>query len=167
MKISLETFIFAARSDLPFISFTLPRLLKMCEKVDCNINVICDQYEPSGLLSKTIKQGEIEKLHCTLKQIQSKLEFSLITKNLSNEEIRKLNKIHFGNYYKESHCFRGYPITGSIRQFHDTDSDYILHLDCDMIFHETLGFSWIKEGIRIMEENEDILCVLPRGGSSY
>jgi len=33
-----------------------------------------------------------------------------------------------------------------------------------MIFYEEPGFSWIQEGVRIMEENEDILCVLPRGG---
>ena len=32
-----------------------------------------------------------------------------------------------------------------------------------MIFYEE-PFSWILEGIRVMEENEDILCVLPRGG---
>ena len=34
-----------------------------------------------------------------------------------------------------------------------------------MIFYEAPDFSWIQEGIRIMEENEDILCVLPKGGS--
>ena len=33
-----------------------------------------------------------------------------------------------------------------------------------MIFYETPGFSWIQEGVRIMEENPDILCVLPRAG---
>jgi hypothetical protein len=33
-----------------------------------------------------------------------------------------------------------------------------------MIFYEAPAFSWIQEGIRIMEENEDILCVLPKGG---
>ena len=33
-----------------------------------------------------------------------------------------------------------------------------------MIFYETPEYSWINEGIKIMEENKDILCVLPRGG---
>ena len=33
-----------------------------------------------------------------------------------------------------------------------------------MIFYEAPGFSWIQEGIRIMEENDDILCILPKGG---
>jgi hypothetical protein len=35
-----------------------------------------------------------------------------------------------------------------------------------MIFYEDPAFSWVHEGIRVMEENEDILCVLPRGGPS-
>ena len=64
----------------------------------------------------------------------------------------------------QSHCFRGYPICGSFKQFVDTNEKYLLHLDCDMIFYEENGYSWIQEGIRIMEENEDILCVLPKGG---
>ena len=66
--------------------------------------------------------------------------------------------------YNDTHCFRGYPIYGSFKQFIDTDAKYILHLDCDMIFYEEPTFSWIKEGVRLMEENEDILCVLPKGG---
>ena len=33
-----------------------------------------------------------------------------------------------------------------------------------MIFYEAPQFSWIQEGVRIMEENDDILCVLPKGG---
>jgi hypothetical protein len=37
-------------------------------------------------------------------------------------------------------------------------------LDCDMLFYEEEGFSWIAEGIKLMESHEDILCVLPRGG---
>ena len=33
-----------------------------------------------------------------------------------------------------------------------------------MMFYEDPTFSWIKEGVRVMDENEDILCVLPKGG---
>ena len=53
---------------------------------------------------------------------------------------------------------------GSIRQFHKNNSDYILHLDCDMLFYEEEGFSWIDSAINLMDENKDILCTLPRGG---
>ena len=33
-----------------------------------------------------------------------------------------------------------------------------------MLFHEAEGFSWIESGIELMEEHDDIVCVLPRGG---
>ena len=79
-------------------------------------------------------------------------------------EVLRLSKIHMGRSYRETHCFRGYPIHGSIRQFHKYNSDYILHLDCDMLFYEADGFSWIESAINLMDENKDILCTLPRGG---
>ena len=75
-----------------------------------------------------------------------------------------MNAIQFGYPHKETHCFRGYPLYGSFQQFIETDAKYILHIDSDMMFYEHTNFSWINEGVRVMEENEDILCVLPKGG---
>ena len=89
---------------------------------------------------------------------------SIEPQDYKRTQTKELNAQQFGFRHGESHCFRGYPLSGSFKQFLDTDSKYLLHLDSDMIFYETEGFSWIKEGIRIMEENNDILCVLPKGG---
>ena len=33
-----------------------------------------------------------------------------------------------------------------------------------MLFYEAPDYSWINDGVKVMEENDDILCVLPRGG---
>jgi hypothetical protein len=51
-----------------------------------------------------------------------------------------------------------------MRQFHKDDSDYVLHLDSDMLFYEEKGTSWIESGIELMEKYDDVVCVLPRGG---
>ena len=88
--------------------------------------------------------------------------FNFLKTKYDSPTIKETNRIQLGFPYKETHCFRGYPIHGSFKQFSDTDSKYILHLDCDMIFYEAPKYSWIQEGMRIMEENEDILCVLPK-----
>ena len=48
-------------------------------------------------------------------------------------------------------------------QFHHTNASYVLHLDCIMLFHEATDYSWIKQGVRLMEENKTFLCS-PRGG---
>ena len=136
----------------------------MCKRAQARVSLVLDSKEPIGILSKTVKQSEFQLLHELLKDLAQKYGFSLMRAKYEKQQIRSENKLQFNYSYKETHCFRGYPIYGSFKQFTDTDSEYILHLDCDMIFYEAPNFSWLQEGIRIMEENEDILCVLPKGG---
>ena len=136
----------------------------MCKKAQAHVSLVLDSKEPNGILSKTVKQSEFQFLHDLLKDLAQKNGFKLSLAEYQKQQIRSKNRLQFNYPHRETHCFRGYPIYGSFEQFLDTDSEYILHLDCDMIFYESPDFSWIQEGTRIMEENEDILCVLPRGG---
>ena len=160
----ISTSIFVARSDIKFLNYTLPHLLNMLNSTCSNTTVVVDNYRPSGILSKIIPQFNtselIELLEAHKKNYNFVIDFSIPNKR----KVSQLNQIHFGKGYSETHCFRGYPIFGSIAQFHQSNSDYILHLDSDMIFYQAADFSWIQEGVKIMEKNEDILCVLPRGG---
>lgn len=137
----------------------------MAAKAECNTTVILDASKPGGVLGESLKQSELSDIIEILEEIKIQHSFEVEVLSPDPDEVRHLSKIHMGKPYWETHCFRGYPIHGSIRQFHKDDSDYILHLDCDMIFYEKEGFSWITKGIRLMEENEDILCALPRGGA--
>jgi len=160
----IQAFIFTARSDAKFIKITLPYLIKLLEKAACKTTLILDTRDPSGILGNTLPQNELNEITIILENLQSKLSFEFQKAYYEYQSIRSKNIIQFNNPFKETHCFRGYPIYGSFKQFTDTHAKYILHLDCDMIFYEDPTFSWIQEGIRIMEANEDILCVLPRGG---
>lgn len=163
---TLSSFIFTASSDASFIAHTLPSLFQMLKKANVTPHVVIDTTTPGGVLGKASTKTHLSGLLDKLNALQEEghlFETDQFSPDL--KEVQMLSSIHFGVPHRETHCFRGYPVHGSIHQFHQKDSDYILHLDCDMIFHETLGFSWIKEGIRVMEENEDILCVLPRGGA--
>jgi hypothetical protein len=136
----------------------------MCKRSQADISLVLDNKKPSGVLSNTVNQSEFQILQKLLENLGCKYGFNLILTDYQKQQIHSQNRIQFNYPYIETHCFRGYPIYGSFKQFLDTDSKYILHLDCDMIFYQEPSFSWIQEGIRIMEENEDILCVLPRGG---
>jgi len=137
----------------------------MVKKTNIVPNVVVDTTIPGGVLGKTLSQTQLSRLLDKLISLQEKgYAFDIVQFSPDPKEVQKLSSIHFGTPYRETHCFRGYPIHGSIRQFHQKESDYVLHLDCDMLFYEENGFSWITEGITLMEENEDILCVLPRGG---
>ena len=161
---TIHALIFTARSDALFIENTLPCLIKLTEKADCKITLILDSRDPSGVLGSALSQGNLSEIISKIKNVQSKLNFEFLTTSYESKSIRSKNRLQFNYPYNDTHCFRGYPIYGSFKQFIDTDAKYILHLDCDMIFYEEPTFSWIKEGVRLMEENEDILCVLPKGG---
>ena len=164
MENKIQTFIFSARSDALFIGNTLPPLINLLKKADSKITLILDTRAPSGVLGSALTQSKLNDITDSIKNLQSFLNFNFETATYSLQSIRSKNRVQFNYPHKETHCFRGYPIYGSFKQFFDNDADYILHLDCDMIFYESPEYSWINEGIKIMEQNEDILCVLPRGG---
>jgi hypothetical protein len=136
----------------------------MCKRAQSDVSLVLDTKKPSGLLATAVNQSEFQILQKLIEDLERKYGFNLILAEYLEQQIRSQNKLQFNYPYRETHCFRGYPVYGSFKQFLDTDLKYILHLDCDMIFYEEPAFSWVQEGIRIMEENEDILCVLPRGG---
>ena len=159
-----QAFLFIARSDTLFIENTLPYLIKLLEKVDGKTTLMLDTRDPSGVLGSSLLQSKLCEITTKIENLQYNLSFEFQKTTFDSRLIRSKNKLQFNYPFKETHCFRGYPIYGSFKQFIDTEAKYILHLDCDMIFYEEPSFSWIQEGIRIMEENEDILCVLPRGG---
>ena len=159
-----QAFLFTARSDALFIENTLPCLIKLLEKADCKITLMLDTRDPSGVLASTLKQSTLVEITTKIESLQCKLNFQFLTTSYDSKSIQSKNRLQFNFPFKETHCFRGYPIYGSFKQFINTEAKYILHLDSDMIFYEAPVFSWVQEGLRIMEENEDILCVLPRGG---
>jgi hypothetical protein len=136
----------------------------MVAKVECKIMVILDASNPKGVLGESLKQSELYEAIGILKEIKKQHSFEMEVFSPDPSEVLQMSKFHMGRSYRETHCFRGYPIHGSIRQFHKYNSDYLLHLDCDMLFYEAEGFSWIEFAIKLMEENKDILCTLPHGG---
>ena len=148
-----------------YLPETLPRLCQMIEKVNCKVEVVLDTTQPKGVLGENLTQSQLSDITTILEKIQKKHSFEIEYFSPDYlKEAKHLSKLHFGKPYGETHCFRGYPLLGSIRQFHKNDSDYVLHFDSDMLFHEAEGFSWIESGIELMEEHDDIVCVLPRGG---
>ena len=161
---SIHAFIFTAKSDAEFIENTLPYLIKLLEKSASEITLILDTRDPSGVLGSTLSQSSLNEISSKIENLQSNFNFEFLATSYDSKSVHSKNRVQFNYPHRETHCFRGYPIYGSFKQFTDTEAKYILHFDCDMIFYEEPNFSWINEGVRVMEENEDILCVLPRGG---
>ncbi len=136
----------------------------MCRKAQVPTSVVFDKSKPSGVLSQKLFQDDLQELMKILNEINKKYRFDTILSDEFSSSKRDITNLHFGRPLKETNCFRGYPTLSCINQFHYTDCSYILHMDSDMLFHEATDFSWVRQGMKIMEENDDILCVLPQGG---
>ena len=138
----------------------------MCQKAGAKIKVIVDAHPPTGVLGNSLEQSDLDCLLDVLNRLNGEKLFEIKIQQYNHQEIIRLNRKQFGKNINETHCFRGYPIFGSIKQFYDTEDEYILHLDSDMLFYEENEFSWIKKAITTLQENPDIICVLPCGGPS-
>ena len=161
-----QAFLFTARSDTLFIENILPHLIKLLEKADCKISLMLDTRDPSGVLASTLKQSSLLEITTKIENFQRNLSFEFQKTTYDSRSIRSKNRLQFNFPFKETHCFRGYPIYGSFKQFIDTDAKYILHLDCDMIFYEAPGFlmdprgnqeSWRKTKIFFAFYPEEVL----------
>ena len=139
----------------------------MCQKACAPVTICIDATNPSGVLENQNKTNKLNELLNHLEELKNNFLFDINISNPTSKEVQNLSKLYFGSSYYETNCFRGYPIFGSFKQFYQTKSKYILHLDCDMIFYEQKDYSWINAAINLMNENEDILCVLPRGGPPH
>lgn len=76
---------------------------------------------------------------------------------------RIFNK-HFGSPLRATHNYKGYPILGSIFKIEECKSDYMVHFDSDMMMYQQPDFSWIKEGIELMDKHSKIMFVRPLAG---
>ncbi|WP_199318396.1 hypothetical protein [Leptolyngbya sp. FACHB-541] len=49
---------------------------------------------------------------------------------------RKVYQKHFGRQIRQTHNYKGYPILGSLFAIEVVESDYLLRIDNDMLFHQ-------------------------------
>jgi hypothetical protein len=82
------------------------------------------------------------------------------SKNFRNRAYKK----HFGKKMWETHNFRGYPILGSLFSIEQTETDYMVHFDSDMLLHQQSDYNWIEEGIKLLQKYKDIISVSPLSG---
>ncbi|MBE9126912.1 hypothetical protein IQ258_12275, partial [Coleofasciculus sp. LEGE 07081] len=46
----------------------------------------------------------------------------------------------------------------------EVPGDYVLHFDSDMLLHQQPGYSWIEEGIQLLQQHSDVMAVRPLTG---
>lgn len=164
-KDKCELFILVARTDIAFLPYTIPHLVRSCQGQVSKRTILIDTSEIKGYFAKKRKLASIEQLRAECRKFKEKnLVDEIIELKYDRKEMNKLYRKHFGMNLRETHCFRGYPYYGSIWPIENGSTDYFLHFDSDMLIHQAGASSWIKEAIDLMEKHEDMLCVLPLSG---
>ncbi len=156
---------FVARTDVSFMMHTIPHLVRMSnfpfeEKV-----LAVDTAPLSG--EKTLRPyiGTMEQLR---QNCQKLLEDGVIDRvidfNYDPNYQNRLYEKHFNARMHPTHNYKGYPILGSILKIEECKSDYILHFDSDMMLYQPPNYSWVKEGIKVMENHPELMAIRPLAG---
>ena len=159
-----DLFILSAVTDNSFIQHTLPHQIKQ-NNVTGSKFLRIDTSPITGYYKDNRKLSKLENLEYMGKDfLKEGLIDEILKIRYDSKLIKKTYAKHFNQYFKETHCFRGYPFYGSVLPFEISDSEYLAHLDSDILIYQKPGFSWIKEAIQLMENNPDIVCCLPLSG---
>lgn len=159
-----DLFILSAVTDLSFLQFTIPHQVNQC-KVNGKKVLRIDTSPVSGYYKDHRELSKLSELKdLGINFLNEGLIDEVLQIEYTKESLNAAYRRHFGKEFPETHCFRGYPYYGSVLPFESSDSEYIAHLDSDMLIYQEKGFDWIKEAIQIMEDNQDIICCLPLSG---
>ncbi len=74
---------------------------------------------------------------------------------------KKLNKKYFKNRVKETHDFRGAPITAYLVGFAACKTQFLVRYDGDVLLHQTKS-DWVFQGIDLLKNHADCMAVSPR-----
>ncbi|MBR8831901.1 MAG: hypothetical protein Cpurp_11930 [Chlorogloea purpurea SAG 13.99] len=109
--------------------------------------------------------GTMEQLkECTRRLIDMDVIDRVVEMNYDPDYVKSIYRKHFGCAVRPTHNYKGYPIFGSIFKIEACESDYMVHYDSDMMLYQDPDYSWIEEGIRLMEKHEEMMFFRSFGG---
>lgn len=154
-----------ARTDVSYMMRTIPHLVKACN-FDFSERVLYIDASPLGKAYRDRPGiGTLEELRDKVSQLIKDNVIDLaVDVNFSEDYKKKAYKKYFGKSIKYTHNFRGAPILGYIFAIEEAKTNYLLHFDCDMLLYQEPNYSWIKQGIQLMHNNQDVVCALPLPG---
>ncbi|WP_414542043.1 hypothetical protein [Nostoc sp. CCY0012] len=149
---SCSLWIFVARTDTSFLLHTIPHLVKM-NNFPFEERVLVVDTAP--LMGHTVNRpfiGTMQELReCTEKLLEAGIVDRIVDINYDPSYHDSMYRKHFGQPIRFTHNYKGYPILGSIFKIEECKSDYILHFDSDMLLYQKSNYSWIEEGIKLMQ----------------
>lgn len=162
---SCSLWMFVARTDVSFMLYTIPHLVRMNnfpfeEKVLVvdTAPLIGDKVNRPGI-------GTMEELRdCTQKLLNMGVIDRVIDINYDPTYRNRVYRKHFGSPMQATHNYKGYPILGSILKIEECKSEYMLHFDSDMLLYQKSDYNWIEEGIKLMQKYPKMMSIRPLTG---
>jgi len=163
--INCSLWILVARTDLPFMMHTIPHLVRMSR---CNFSERVLALDTAPLSGDKVGRpgiGTLEQLRaCCQQLVDEGIVDKVVDINYSSAYQNHVYLKHFGSPIQKTHNYKGYPILGTIFHIESAKSDYMLHYDSDMLLYQHPDYSWIEEGIKLLQQNPDVIAVRPLTG---
>jgi hypothetical protein len=154
-----------ARTDIPFMMHTIPHIVRMCNYPFTQRLLAVDTAPLSGDKVNRPGVGTMEQLRDYCDQL---LAAGVVDKfvdiDYSPEYQKQIYQKHFGARIRPSHNYKGYPILGTIFSIEEVPGDYVVHFDSDMLIHQQPDYSWIEEGIQLLQNHPEVMSVRPLTG---
>lgn len=162
---SCSLWIFVARTDVSFLMHTIPHLVKMSNFPFQEKVIAVDTAPLTGDKVNRPGLGSREELRdCTAELLKAGIVDRLVDINYDPNYRDLLYRQHFGSPVRCTHNYKGYPILGSIFTIEECRSDYMVHFDSDMLLYQQPGYSWIEEGMALMQRHPHLMAVRPLAG---
>ncbi|MGD2179557.1 hypothetical protein [Lusitaniella coriacea] len=162
---SCALWIMVARTDLPFMMHTIPHLVRMSNFPFSETVLAVDTAPLTGDKVGRPGIGTMEELRSAVTQlIEAGVVDRYVDMSYDPAYRDRVYRKHFGSPIKKTHNYKGYPILGTIFTLEEPKGDYILHFDSDMLLYQEPGYSWIEEGMSVMEKHPELMSIRPLTG---
>lgn len=162
-KITLS--ILAAKTDVLWIKQMLNHICNAHREYVSKILIFVDAAPLGPVFKKRPGIGDTIQLKEILEEIKNEgLIDDIIDIQYQKAIRKKFYKKYFGYDLGVTHSFRGCPVFGSIYAIENTETDYVLHFDSDILFHQDRGINWLSEAINLYEAHEDVMFISPHPG---
>jgi hypothetical protein len=155
-----------APNDYAHAVHILPRQLKaLADQVD-EIVLTLDSRQSKGRFGQNWEENliHIRSLIEQVKNENNKIRLEVV--DYSPAAAETVARYFFGQSFIPAKDYRGGPFYAYFYGLHSCRSDYILHLDSDMLLGG-LSQTWIAEAIALLETNQDILICSPLPGPPH
>lgn len=162
---SCALWIMVARTDLPFMMHTIPHLVKMSHFTFSERVLAVDTAPLTGDKVGRPGIGTMEELRDRTAQLLADgVVDRVVDMNYDSQYRERVYRKHFGSPIRKTHNYKGYPILGTIFTIEEPQTDYILHYDSDMLLYQQPDYSWLEEGMKLMEKHPELMSLRPLTG---